>query len=103
VPGPAQCSSVTRQTGVAGQAGRPGVRGHVATGPRPQIAARVRQSLQRDAQPAAGAPSAPHQPLVGSPLSAGEREVAELLLLRGKVFHFPEKGKESLTGGHTRV
>jgi len=45
---------------------------------------------------------APHQPLAGSPLSDGEREVAEPLLLRGKVFHFPEKGKESLTSGYMR-
>jgi DNA-binding CsgD family transcriptional regulator len=33
------------------------------------------------AEPAAGAPAAPHQPPAGSPLSAREREVAELLLL----------------------
>ncbi len=35
-------------------------------------------------------------------MSAGEREVAEPLLLRGKVFHFPEKGKESVTSGYMR-
>jgi len=34
-----------------------------------------------DAEPTAGAPSQPHQPAAGSPLSDREREVAELLLL----------------------
>ena len=34
-----------------------------------------------DAEPTAGAPSQPHQPPAGSPLSDREREVAELLLL----------------------
>jgi hypothetical protein len=41
-----------------------------------------------------------HTSHCGGPPSVGEGEVAELLLLRGKVFHLLRKGMEFLTSGH---
>jgi DNA-binding CsgD family transcriptional regulator len=75
-------------TRLAGQAALQAPDGRVS-GAMLQLARDLKLGLQVDraaseapeAEPAAGAPSTPHQPRAGSPLSDREREVAELLLL----------------------
>jgi DNA-binding CsgD family transcriptional regulator len=75
-------------TRLAGQAALQAPDGRVS-GAMLQLARDLKPGLQLDraaseapeAEPAAGAPSTPHQPRAGSPLSDREREVAELLLL----------------------
>ena len=75
-------------TRLAGQAALQAPDGRVS-GAMLQLARDLKLGLQLNtapseapaAEPAAGTPSAPHQPRAGSPLSDREREVAELLLL----------------------